>query len=137
MKECVFILQGQVIPKKNSRRLFYKNGRMINLPSERYQNWHDDCSKQLETLKVPKFNPPYKITYSFWFKDKRPHDLDNVIASINDLLKDAEVIKDDDSKLLVEIHAYYKGVSKESPRVKVDIFSECDKPGDIFIDSEP
>ena len=133
MKSTIFMLEGQVVPKKNSRRLFVKNGRMINIPSERYQEWHDDALKQIKIWKVPKLNPPYKLSLFFWFKDKRPRDLDNVIASVNDLLKDAEVIKDDDSKLLVEIHAYYKGVSKESPRVKVDISSECDKPGDVFV----
>lgn len=106
---------------------------MINLPSERYQNWHDDCSKQLETLKVPKFNPPYKIIYSFWFKDRRTKDLDNLIASCNDLLKDVGIIQDDDSKLLTEVHAYYKGVSKECPRVKIDISAEYDKPGDFYV----
>lgn len=124
MKECVFMLSGQVVPKKNSRQLFYRNGRMINIPSKRYQEWHDNCLDQLDVFRIPKLNPPYRITYSFWMKDKRTKDLDNLISSCNDLLKDAGIIQDDDSKLLTEIHAYYKGVSKESPRVKIDIIAE-------------
>lgn len=124
VKEITFILSGQVVPKKNSRQLFYKNGRMINIPSKRYQEWHNDAMRQIIVWKIPRLKPNYKISYSFWFKDKRPHDLDNVIASMNDLLKDAGVIKDDDGKILTELHAYYKGVSKDNPRVKVNIWSE-------------
>ena len=133
MISTTFILEGQVIPKKNSRRLFYKKGRIINIPSKSYQEWHDDDLKQIKIWKVPKLNPPYKLSLSFWFKDKRPKDLDNSLASICDLLQDAEVIQDDDAKLLTETHCYYKGVSKESPRVKIDISAEYDKPGDSYV----
>ena len=124
MKECVFILEGQVPAKKNSRRLFYKNGRMINIPSKNYQDWHSDALKQLGVMGIPKLNPPYKLTLSFWFKDRRPKDLDNSLASVCDLLQDAGIIENDDARRLIEVHCYYKGVSKDSPRVKVDICSE-------------
>lgn len=124
MKSIFFILEGQVIPKKNSRRLFVKNGRIINIPSQRYKDWHDSCLIQLKEQDIPKLYPNYEMTCVFWFKDKRPHDLDNALASICDLLQDAEIIKSDDGKMLTSIKGVYGGVSKDTPRVKIELRSE-------------
>lgn len=123
-----FFIEGQVAPKKNERQVFVKNGRLINIPSKRYKKWHDQAMWQLKGIK--KFNPLYEIVMTFWFKDKRRRDLDNVQSSVLDLLQDAGVIEDDDAKLLTKITAIYGGVSKEAPRVKVEIHSgiPLDKP---------
>ena len=117
-----FFIEGQVVPKKNQRQVFVKGGRLINIPSKRYKEWHDQAMGQLKGTR--RFNPPYEIIMTFWFKDKRRRDLDNVQASVLDLLQDAEIIKDDDAKLLTRITAIYGGVSKEAPRVKIEIHSE-------------
>lgn len=122
MLSTIFMLEGQVPAKKNSRRLFYKNGRMINIPSEKYQEWHDNSRKQLEGF--GKLKPPYDLTCTFWVKDKRPRDLDNMIASVCDLLQDVEIIENDDAKLLTHIEAYYGGVDKDCPRVKIELHSQ-------------
>lgn len=92
MKSCVFILEGSVPSKKNQRMTFYKNGRVINIPSKKYQDWHEMCEKQLKALKAPSMNPPYEITLCFWMKDNRRTDLDNKVGSVLDLLQDAGVI---------------------------------------------
>ena len=117
-----FFIEGQVVPKKNQRQVFVKGGRLMNIPSKRYKEWHDQAMWQLKGVRS--FNPPYEIIMTFWFKDKRRRDLDNVQASVLDLLQDAEIIKDDDAKLLTRITAIYGGVSKEAPRVKIEIRSE-------------
>lgn len=124
MKSVTFFIEGNTPSKKNDRTIGVRNGRVFNVPSKRYREWHDSAMWQLKGMKNLKLKPPYSITYSFWFKDRRKHDLDNAQASVNDLLKDAGVIEDDDSKMLVETHCYYKGVSKEVPRVKIEIHSE-------------
>ena len=131
---ATFILEGQVAPKKNSRQLFVKNGRMINIPSKRYKAWHDDVMMQLKGVRS--FNPPYEIIMTFWFKDKRRKDLDNSLASVLDLLQDAQIIQDDDAKLLPRITAIYGGVSKECPRVKVELHSEIDHSGNSVSKSD-
>ena len=133
MKSCAFMLEGTVPSKKNQRRTFYKYGRVINIPSKQYEDWHKDALAQLEVLGVKKMNPPYKVHLSFWMKDKHRKDMDNSAQSVLELLQDAEVIEDDDCKLLQEVHLYYKGTSKDAPRVKVQIDSEIDKPGDYVI----
>lgn len=134
MLSTTFILPGSVPSKKNQRQTFYKNGRIINIPSKRYQEWHDEAMKMLEGFGSLK--PPYEITMVFWFENKRRKDLDNAMASVLDLLQDAEIIEDDDAKLLTKITGVYRGVSKDAPRVKVDIDAEIDKPNDIYLDWE-
>lgn len=125
MKSTIFFIEGSTPSKKNSRQCFVKNGRMINIPSKRYKEWHDQAMWQLKGVK--RLNPPYELLCVFYFKDRRPRDLDNALASVCDLLKDAEIIQDDDAKLLTKITAVYGGVSKNSPRVKVEIHSAIDK----------
>lgn len=121
--KTAFSIKGNTPAKKNSRVITRRGGKILNIPSQIYRKWHDDALWQIEEMKIPESKPNYSITYYFWFKDKRKHDLDNAQASVNDLLKDAGVIIDDDSKLLVETHCYYMGVSKENPRVEIEISS--------------
>ena len=118
-----FTIKGNTPSKKNSRRSFVKNGRMINIPSERYEQWHELASWQLKALKIPKLRPPYEISMTFYFKDRRRKDLDNAQSSVLDLLQDCEVIEDDDAKLLTHIESWYGGVDKDNPRVEVQIRS--------------
>ena len=120
-----FLIEGNTPSKKNQRQMFVKNGRMINIPSKRYKEWHDQAMWQLKGVK--KLKPPYEITTVFWFKDKRRKDLDNAQSSVLDLLQDVGIIEDDDAKLLTKITAVYGGVSKDAPRVKVEIKSSLDK----------
>lgn len=126
MLSTTFMLPGNVPSKKNSRQVFVKNGRIINIPSKRYKEWHDECSDMLTGF--GSLYPPYEITLTFWMKDKRRSDLDNKMASVLDLLQDLEIIEDDCWQKLRSIKAVVGGVSKDFPRVKVEIHSGLDKP---------
>jgi Holliday junction resolvase RusA-like endonuclease len=125
MLNTTFILSGNVPSKKNSRQVFVKNGRIINIPSKRYKEWHDECSDMLDGF--GSLYPPYEITLTFWMKDKRRSDLDNKMASVLDLLQDLKIIEDDCWQKLRSIKAVVGGVSKDFPRVKVEIHSGLDK----------
>ena len=118
MLSTTFILSGNVPSKKNSRQVFVKYGRIINIPSKRYKEWHDESMKMLEGFGSLK--PPYEIVLVFWMKDNRKCDLDNKMASVLDLLQDAGWQK------LRSIKARVGGISKDAPRVKVEIHAECD-----------
>ena len=117
-----FIIEGQVPAKKNSRQCFVRNGRMINIPSQRYKEWHDQAMLQLKGLST--FKPPYELVCVFYFRDRRPRDLDNALASVCDLLQDAKIIENDDAKLLTKVTAIYGGVSKKTPRVKIELYAQ-------------
>lgn len=125
MVNMTFIIEGSIPSKKNQRQTFVKNGRMINIPSKRYKEWHDQAMWQLKGMK--KLKPPYEITLVFWVKDNRRTDLDNKVGSVLDLLQDCEIIEDDCWQKLRSIKALAGGISKEAPRVKVEIKSSLDK----------
>lgn len=86
-------IRGRVIAKKNSRKIFVRHGKLFNIPSEAYRKF-----TQRAKLDIPintKVNPPYEIHYLFEMKGKLDSDIDNMIASINDVLQDHGVIEDD------------------------------------------
>lgn len=89
-----FEIEGRVYCKKNSRRIGYRGGRMINFPSKNFENFKESALWQLKKVKG-RLKPPYSVRYLFYIKGKMDADLDNLIASVNDVLQDAGVIEND------------------------------------------
>ena len=127
MSEIKITIDGNTPSKKNSRNIFVKNGRIINIPSPKYNTWHESALWQLKTQQVPKLEPNYKIQVVFYFKDNRSRDLDNSLASICDVLQDAEIIKGDNWQNLNEIHIFAGGIDKKRPRAEIEIVSNLPK----------
>jgi Holliday junction resolvase RusA-like endonuclease len=88
-------INGRVISKKNSRRIFAKHGRIINIPSGAYARYKDSALNQLAEQITNTIQPPYKIDYLFEMKGAISNDFDNMITSINDILQDANIIEND------------------------------------------
>jgi len=88
-------ITGRVISKKNSRRHFRnrRTGGRIVMPSEAYMEFKEDALAQI--CGFPGLKPPYGINYRFEMKGKGATDVDNMMASINDILQDAGIIEDD------------------------------------------
>lgn len=84
------IILNRPASKKNSRRNFGH----VSLPSKAYLAFHDDALRQLKKVKE-RFIGPVIIHYAFYQKGKMRQDVDNAIASINDVLQDARIIDDD------------------------------------------
>ena len=95
--------------KKNSRRIFNNRytGRVMNLPSEAHERWYEDASHQIDTQlrqqreETPelKWNLPMRskvhVSYRFVRTGKAKVDVDNLIASLNDLLVGKSILADD------------------------------------------
>ena len=94
---------------------------MINIPSQRYKDWHEQALAQVKGY--PLLTPPYQIYLTFWMPTNRRTDLDNKVASVLDLLQDAGIIEDDCWQKLELIQATSGGISRDCPRVKVEIHS--------------
>ena len=116
------MLEGAVPSKKNSRQIFANHGRIVNIPSKKYKEWHDQAMWQLKGF--GELKPPYEIIMTFWMKNNRRSDLDNKMASVLDLLQDAKIIEDDCWQKLTSIKAQVGGIDKSMPRVKVEIHSQ-------------
>jgi Holliday junction resolvase RusA-like endonuclease len=110
------IITGRFIAKKNSRRVLKnrRTGKKFNAPSEAFEKYKtlaiQQIRKQLReegslmaSIAAPrrkyKIDPPYRIDYFFGVKGKGLIDVDNAMASINDILQDAGVIDNDTNVL--------------------------------------
>lgn len=98
-----FTIEGETPAKKNSR-IVLRNGK--NVPSKRYQEWHESAMEQIKLLanvpKEPIFNPVL-VHLVFCHGDMRRRDSDNGCSSIMDLLVDAGILEDDKWQIVQNI----------------------------------
>jgi len=123
MKHKTFILLGRIVPKKNSRMIFVRGGRIVNIPSKKYQEWHKLASDQLiyqGSLQI-KIKVVVGIDIIFYFPDDRKKDMSNAAESIMDLLVDCKVIKDDCWQVVNSLTLYAMRIDRKNPRAEVTI----------------
>ena len=89
-------LEGRVISLKNSKRVVRAGGRTIVLPSKAHQAFLERALPQLLPYRPSEpFAFPYDLYLTFHLKGKLDADIDNLSASVSDLLMDARIIADD------------------------------------------
>lgn len=115
------ILPGRVPSKKNSRRPFIRNGRMLNFSSKAYEEWHKEQSLYLDTQAIAKIDPPYRLTTTFFAPTNRSQDNSNAFESVADLLVECGILEDDNWFLLQECVQKFGGVDRQNPRVEIVI----------------
>lgn len=88
----VIIIEGQTPAQKNSKRIVpnFRTGKSRIISSKKTLDWKEDALQQLDPLEL-RLRPEgrLQIDYMFYVKDKAQRDLDNMIASCNDLLQAA------------------------------------------------
>jgi Holliday junction resolvase RusA-like endonuclease len=111
-------IKGQTPPKKNSRQTFMSHGRIVNIPSQRYKAWEEEALYQLiGTVPITKY--PIEMQVTFYVKDKRGRDMDNMLSSVLDCLQKADVLESDDWQHISKILLLAGGVDKDNPRVEI------------------
>ena len=90
-------LTGRIPSKKNSRRHFKTpTGRRIVMPSAAYERWHTEAGYQLLSHRPKQpLDGPISLTCTFYLKGRLDSDLDNMMASVADLLEDMGFIQND------------------------------------------
>jgi Holliday junction resolvase RusA-like endonuclease len=120
MAKLVLEFSGHIPAKKNSVVLTRYGKR----PSKAYERWE---KAELATLRdTPAIPGPVSISYDFWIRGKESpalFDLDNIIASINDLLQKAEIISGDDWSMLPAPSPRLRGFVRGEQRTVVTIAS--------------
>ena len=131
-------IKGQTPSQKNGKQIVKNRstGNMFIMSNSRVKNWQEDAIQQL--VQYPhKFTGRVQIDYMFYVKDKVQRDLDNMIASVNDVLQVANadyamqrgkirpvkktgIIQGDNWQLL-RIGSADAEVDKENPRVVLTI----------------
>lgn len=98
-------LTPRIIVKKNSQRIMrLSNGRRFIAPSLAFKKFKSVALNELSSQTYGMtFKNTVSVEYTFFLKGKIDSDIDNMIASINDILMDSLVLKDD--SLITEITA--------------------------------
>lgn len=89
---------GRARSKKNSKQIFRtKSGRPFISSSNEYKRWAIFASMVVNTKKIDKIiDFPCNLSVKcFYTKKTHMQDLDNIIASVCDVLEDCQIIKND------------------------------------------
>jgi Holliday junction resolvase RusA-like endonuclease len=114
-------INGRTPSKKNSRNIFVRFGKLFNIPSKSYSEWHKESSKHLP--KKPRgIEKVYSIKLEFWAPDKRKADISNKTESILDLFVDNGILKDDNWWIIDRMILVFHGLDRENPRCEVTIY---------------
>ena len=116
-------LKGETPSKKNSR-INIRSGR--SFPNQRYVKWHDMVVSELHFLIMEKQiemipeDIQISLTVTFVHGDQKRRDSDNQLSSILDTLVDANILPDDNWKIIPEKHIYDK-YEKNNPHCVIEM----------------
>jgi len=118
-------LLGQVPSQKNAKHIAVNRttGKRFPMTDKHVKEWQKDVHLQLVSQYKGCADNKVTVAYMFYVKDNVRRDIDNMIASVNDALKRAELIKDDCWQFL-SIGAADAEIDKTNPRVELFIEEE-------------
>lgn len=95
-----FELPFRILSKKNSKNIVRAgNGKSYVVSNESYKDFENMATEYIIYTILPKLKslpkPPYKCSYDIYFKGAYTADLDNLIASINDVMEKAGLVTND------------------------------------------
>lgn len=120
-----FVLWGDPRTKKNSMQLVGgKHPRL--LPSKAYKEYWEDCQRQILSI-LPGVAPliafPVNVKCVYYMQTKRKIDLVNLIEGTLDILVDAGILEDDNSRIAAGHDGSRVEYDKDNPRVEIWIES--------------
>ncbi len=96
MRKQEIIIRERIASKKNSKQVYCRGNRPIVTASSAYKKFRDRALSQIATqFDGEVLCGPLSVSYIFHIKGNYDIDIDNAIASVNDVLQDAGVIEDD------------------------------------------
>jgi len=117
-------ISGRIPSKKNSKIIVCRGKHPILLSSPAYNTWHEEQMWYLKGLRCPRGIEKCKVNITFYSPDKRASDLSNKVESLNDLLVDSGILKDDNWFVISELHLIFGGVDKDNPRAEIKLYEE-------------
>ena len=119
-----FTIKVEPRTKKNSMRVFQRNGRTIVIPSKAYEDFENQCLMQIYNSKNKPINFPVNIKAIFYMKTKRKVDLTNLLEAVDDMLVQAKIIEDDNRNILASHDGSLVLYDKENPRIEIEIIKK-------------
>lgn len=110
---------GDPRTKKNSMRIYRTKYGYNVLPSEQYKEYEKLCLMQTKATQRYQIDEPINIECNYYRKTKRTIDLVNLQAT-SDILVEAGIIKDDNSKIIQSYDGSRIKTDKNNPRVEIE-----------------
>lgn len=105
--------------KKNSMQIVYKNKKPIIIPSRVYKQYEKDCAYFIP--KIDTIDYPVNIKALYYMNTHRKVDKTNLESALLDILVKYNIIKDDNSNIVVSTDGSRVLYDKENPRTEVYI----------------
>ena len=119
-----FTIKVEPKTKKNSMRVFHRNGRTIVIPSKAYEDFENQCLMQIYNSKNKPINFPVNIKAIFYMRTKRKVDLTNLLEAVDDMLVQARIIEDDNRDIVASHDGSLVLYNKENPRIEIEIIKK-------------
>lgn len=112
---------GKPITKKNSQQIVTnKVGRPFVIPSKQFKQYQKLFLSQVKYKGEP-INKPVNVKCVYFMPTRHKVDITNLLNATHDLLVDAKVIEDDNSKIVVSVDGSRVLYDKDNPRVEIEI----------------
>ena len=112
---------GDPRTKKNSQRLVRAGWRVIPIASEAYEQYRDDFIRQITGDRRKGIDYPVNVKCVYYMRTQRRVDLVNLIEATNDILVDANVLADDNSRIIASHDGSRVMYDRMNPRVEIEI----------------
>ena len=112
---------GSVPAQKNDKRMAInrKTGKHFPVTSKAVKEWQKSAALQLMQYQG-QAEGRASIFYMFYVPDNRERDIDNMVASVNDALVKAGLLKSDSWQYL-KSHGFDAEIDRENPRVELEV----------------
>jgi len=116
------VINGKPITKKNSMRMVTnkKTGRVFPIPSKQFAEYQKLFLSQVRKPQRP-IDQPVNVQAVYYMPTRHRVDITNLLSATHDLLVDAGVLEDDNSKIVVGVDGSRVLYDKHNPRVIITI----------------
>lgn len=119
-------LHGRPYTKKNSSRIITKPFPKL-LPSKQFTQYEKDCLRQITGKYRKSINVKSNMKCVYYMPTRHKVDLTNLLNATCDILVNAKVIEDDNSRIIASHDGSRVLYDKENPRVEIEIMEVKDE----------
>ena len=117
------IIKGQPITKKNHSQIVKAGNRRMVIPSPQYRAYERESLMQIPRKFKQRIDIPVNVQCVYYMPTRRRVDLVNLLEATMDILVAAEVLEDDNCKIVAAHDGSRVDHDKYNPRVEITISS--------------
>ena len=117
----IIVIKGDPRTKKNSMRPVFAGGRFKLVPSPAYTAYRRTALMQITGRYRHQISYPVNVKCVYYMQTKHKVDLLNLLSATLDILVDASVLLDDNSRIVVSHDGSCVMYDNNDPRVEIEI----------------